>query len=107
MMSTNVGAGAKRGKKTTRRISTLHLEDVDVIVYEFTLTKSGHFRKSTIVMLQPKFKITSERQTRSKTQNPNDVGLHLDEDNALINSSEEDESSCMGESDSNSSKADA
>ena len=107
MMSTNVGTGAKRRKKTIRRISTLHLEDVDVILYDFTLTKSGHLRKSIIVMLQAKLKTTSERQIRSKTQNPNDVGLHLDEDNALINSSEEDESSCMGESDSNSSEADA
>ena len=107
MISTNVGTGAKRRKKTTRRISTLHLEDVDVILYDFTLTKSGHLRKSTIVMLQAKLQTTSERQTRSKTQNPNDVGLHLDEDNALINSSEEDESSCMGESDSNSCEADA
>ena len=107
MMATNVRTGAKKRKKTKCRMSTLHLEDVDVILYDFTLTKSRHLRKSMIVMLQAKLKTTSERQTRSKTLNLIDVGLHLDEDNALINSSEEDESSCMGGSDSISCEGDA
>ena len=92
MMSTTTRIGAKKKKKIVRRISTLHLVDVDVILYRFTLTKSGHLRQSTIAMLEEKFKATSTRQTRSATHDLVTVGLHLDEDNALINSSKEDES---------------
>ena len=106
MMTTNVGLGGKRRKKTVRRISTLHLEEVDVILYDFSLTKSGHLRKSTIAMIKEKLGATTTmRQTRSKSHIPEDVGLHVDEDNALINSSDEDESSLMGSSDTSGSKA--
>ncbi len=106
MLSANAGKGGKRKKKTIRRISTLHLEEVDVILYDFTLTKSGHLRKSTISMIKEKLSTESARQTRSQTQNPENVGLHLDEDNALINSSEEDESSMMATSDTSAFDAD-
>jgi hypothetical protein len=48
-------------------------------------------------MIKEKLKIRSTakvyHQTRSSTHDPANVGVHLDEDNALINSSEEDESS--------------
>ena len=70
----------------------MHLLDVDVILYGFTLTKSGHLRKFPIAMIEEKLKVTSIRQTRSKTHDLVDVGLHLDEENALIKSSEENES---------------
>jgi hypothetical protein len=106
MIGITSGKGAKRRKKNVRRITTLNLQEVDVIIYAFTLTKSGHLRKSTINMIKEKLKMRSTekvcRQTRSSTHNPADVGLHLDEDNALINSSEEDESSNMSISGSNS-----
>ena len=105
MMTTAAGSGAKKRKKTIRRISTLLLEEVDVILYDFTLTKSGHLRKSTITMIKEKLKLTSDRQTRSKTHNPANVGLHLDEDDALVNSSAEDESSYMETSDSSAYKS--
>ncbi len=95
MMSVAAPSNAKRKRKTVRRVSTLHLEEVDVILYDFTLTKSGHLRKSTIAMIQEKLKVTSDIQTRSRTHNVADVGLHLDEEDALINSSEEDDSSNM------------
>ena len=101
-----LGKVAKEKKRTIRRISTLHLEEVDVILYDFTLTKSGHLRKSTISMIKEKLSTESARQTRSQTQNPENVGLHLDEDNALINSSEEDESSMMATSDTSAFDAD-
>jgi predicted extracellular nuclease len=82
------------------------LEEVDIIVYALTLTKSGHLRKSTIHMMKEKLKMRSTkkvcRQTRSSTHDPADVGLHLDEDNTLINSSEKNESSNMSISGSNS-----
>ena len=42
----------------------------------------------------------SQRQTRCTTHNPNEVGLYLDEDGALINTLEEDESSHMSVRDS-------
>jgi hypothetical protein len=42
------------------------------------------------------------RQTRSLTHNPFNVVLHLDEDNALINSSKDNKSSNMSTSGSNS-----
>ena len=97
MMATKVGA--RKRKKKIRRISTLYLEEVDIILYDFTLTKSGHLRKSTIAMLTEKLKVTSKRQTRSKTYNPREVGLNSDEDNALIISSKEDGSYYMDTSD--------
>ena len=57
------------------------------------LTKSGHLRKLTIGMINEKLKATCKRETRSGTHNPANIGIHLDEDNALSNSDEEDESS--------------
>ena len=106
MITTTTGRGTKRRKKNIRRITTLHLEDVDIILYDFALTKSGHLRKSTINMLTEKLKILNlelpQRQTRGTTHNPTEVGLHLDEDGALVNTSEEDESSHMSVRDSTS-----
>ena len=78
MMTTSTRTGAKRKKRIVRRISTLNLLDVDVILYDFTLTKSGHLRKSTIAMIEEKLKVTLIRQTRSKTHDPADACLHLD-----------------------------
>ena len=79
MMSTTVGIGVKKKKKTVRKISTLHLVDVDVILYDFTLTKSEHLRKSTVAMLVEKLKATSTRQTRSTTHDLIIIGFYLDE----------------------------
>ena len=90
MMIVAAGSGAKKTKKTVCRISALLLEEVDVILYDFTLTKSGHLRKSMITVIKEKLQLTSGRQTRSKPYNPANIGLHLDEDDALINSSRED-----------------
>ena len=72
--------------------STLDLADVDIIIYDFTLTKCSHLRKSTARMIIEKLKGTCQRETRSRADNPASVGLHLDEDN-VINSDEENESS--------------
>ena len=57
-------------------------------------------------MIKEKLSASSTRKTRSQTHNPEHVGLHLDEDNALINSSEEDESSIMATSDTSAFDAD-
>ena len=106
MITTTTGRGTRRRKKNIRRITTLHLEDVDIILYDFTLTKSGHLRKSIINMLIEKLKTLNlelpQRQTRCATHNPTEVGLHLDEDGALVNTSEEDESSHMSVQDNTS-----
>ena len=98
MIPATTGLGAKKRKKNVWHVSTLDLADVDIIVYDFTLTKSDHLRKSTIGMITEKLKATCKRETRSETHNPANVGLHLDEDSALINSDEEDESSHMSRS---------
>ena len=98
MIPATTGLGAKKRKKNVRHVSTLDLADVDIIVYDFTLTKSGHLRKSIAGMISEKLKGTCQRETRSRAHNPASVGLHLDEDNVLINSDEEDESSHMGTS---------
>ena len=52
-------------------------------------------------MINEKLKATCKRETRSGTHNPANIGIHLDEDNALSNSDEEDESSHMSTSFSN------
>ena len=84
-MTTNGRLGGKRRKKIVHCISTLHLEEVDVILYDFTLTKSGQLRKSTITMIKEKLGAkTTIRKMRRKSHNLEDVDLHLDEDNALM-----------------------
>ena len=70
MMTTTTGTGARKNRKTIRTVLTLHLADVDIILYDFTFTKSDHLRKSTIAMLTEKLKATSARQTRSSTHDP-------------------------------------
>ena len=104
MITTTTGRSTKRRKKNVLRITILHLEGVDIILYDFVLTRSGHLRKSTINMLIEKLKIINlelpQCQTRGTTHNPSDVGLHLDETGALVNTSEEDESSRMSLRDS-------
>jgi hypothetical protein len=80
---------------------------VHVIIYAFISTTSGHFSKSMINMIKDKVTMRSTdkvcRQTSSSTHDLADLRLHLYESNALfINSSEEDNSSKMFISGSNS-----
>ena len=87
--------GGRKRKRNTRNTSTLDISDVDIIVYDFTLTKAGHLRKSTIDIFKEKLPSlqsgSSRRQTRSATYNLESEHLVYDEDNALIGTSEDDE----------------
>ena len=49
---------SKKGKTlgSSRRVDTLNLVDVEILVYGFDLKKSGHLRKTTIEMLKQKVK---------------------------------------------------
>ena len=87
--------GGRKRKRNIRNTSTLDISDVDIIVYDFTLTKAGRLRKSTIDIIKEKLPSlqggSSRRQTRSATYNLESHHLVLDEDNALIGTSEDDE----------------
>ena len=71
---------------------------MDIIVYDFTLTKVGRLRKSTIDIIKEKLPslqgFLDRSRTRSCTHNLESQHLVLDEDNALIGTfvDEEDES---------------
>ena len=87
--------GGKKRKRNIRNTSTLDISDVDIIVYDFTLTKAGRLRKSTVDIIKEKLPSlqsgSSRRQTRSATYNLHSHHLVCDEDNALIGTSEDDE----------------
>ena len=77
--------------------STLTLDHVDILVYDFFLTKTGHLRQTTIKIIKEKIldmvPNATQRRTRSMSHNHGDVGLQLDEDNAFVVSDDEDETS--------------
>ena len=68
---------------------------MDIIVYDFTLTKVGWLRKSTIDIIIEKLLVlqgvSDRRRTRSATHDLESHHMVLDEDNALIGTSEDDE----------------
>ena len=84
------GTSKKRRRKNVPSISTLTLDSVDILVYDFSLTKTGHLRQTTINILKEKLphvaQDTTQIQTRSMSHNHVLVGLQLDEDNALVTS---------------------
>ena len=73
--------GAKRRKKNVQHVSTLDLEDIYIVLFNFMLTKSFYLRKSTIEIINENFKATCQRKTRSTTHNLGNMGLHFDENN--------------------------
>ena len=87
----------KRRRKNIPSTTTLALDRVDILVYDFSLTKSGHLRQATIKIIKEKIpnmvSNNIQRLTRSNSHNHKDVGLELDEDNALIATDDEDETS--------------
>ena len=64
-------------------------------MYDFTLTKVGRLRKSTIDIIKEKLLslqgFTDQRRTRSSTYDLGSQHLILDEDNALIGTSDDEE----------------
>ena len=68
--------------------STLTLDHVDILVYDFFLTKTGHLRQTTIKIIKEKIldmvPNATQRRTRSMSHNHGDVGLQLDEQGACL-----------------------
>ena len=66
---------------------------MDIIVYDFTLTKVGCLRKSTIDIIQEKLivgqGVSNQRRTRSAAHDLESHNMVLDEDNDLIGISED------------------
>ena len=87
--------GNKRRKRNIRNTSTLDMQEVDIIVYDFTLTKVRRLRKSTQDIIKEELSslqgFSYRRRTRSCTHNLESQQLLLDEDNALIGTSDEEE----------------
>ena len=54
MVTTNKGGRGKRASKNMLLVDTLVLEDVDILVYAFELTKYGHLSKNIIFQKLPK-----------------------------------------------------
>ena len=95
MLEISRTSGKRKRQKNVRSTSLLNLDDVDILVYGFSLTKSGHLRKSTINIIKQKLPALqddlNQRQTRSATCTLGNHHLLLDEDNALIATSEDEQ----------------
>ena len=104
------GTSKKWRKKNVPSIWTLTLDFVDILVYDFSLTKTDHLRQITIKILKEKLPNvapeTTQRQTRSMSHNHVLVGLQLDEDDALVAGEEQDETLKCATSSSDGSKKD-
>ena len=65
-------------------MSTLMLDNVDILVYDFFLSKIGRLRQTTIKIIKEKIPSAgaemTTRRTRSTSHNHGEVGLQLDED---------------------------
>ena len=48
------GTKRKQTRKNLPSTSTLTLDDVDILVYDFSLTKTGHLRQTTIKIIKEK-----------------------------------------------------
>ena len=95
MMEGLMSRGNRKRKRNIRNTSTLDMQEVDIIVYDFTLTKAGRLRKSTIDIIKEKLPslqgFSDRRRTRSTTHDLEAHHLVLDEDNALIGTSDDEE----------------
>ena len=102
------GTSRKQRRKNLPTTSSLALDNVDILVYDFSLTKTGHLRQTTIKIIKEKIPDVpvdaTQRRTRSMSHNHGDVGLQLDEDNALVASDDEDETSQSSSSSSDGSE---
>ena len=93
--------GGKRKRKGTninrRRTDILQLEDVDILVYDFNLTKRGTLRFKTIEILKRLLPegivLTWESPETSRRSRrilkPEMLGMHVDSDGALVDEREE------------------
>ena len=54
MMECPTSRGSGKRKRNMRNTTTLDMQEVDIIVYDFTLTKAGRLMKSTIDIIKVK-----------------------------------------------------
>ena len=111
-MAVDKNNGGKRKRKGTNinrhRIDILKLEDVDILVYDFNLTKRGtlHFKTIEIlkrllpegIVLRWESAETSRRSRR--ILKPEMMGMHVDSNGALVDEREEYGTSSSASSDS-------
>ena len=87
-MECSMSRGNRRRKRNIRNPSTIDISEVYIIVYDFTLTKVGRLRKSTINIIKEKLPslqgFSDRRRTRSDEPNLESHHLVLDKHNALI-----------------------
>ena len=93
--------GRKRKRKGTninhRCTDVLKLEDVDILVYDFNLTKRGTLRLQTINILKKflpeqlllRWDFAECRRRSTRHLNSEMVGMHVDSDGALVDEREE------------------
>ena len=109
MMESPISRGNRERKRNICNTSTLDMQEVDIIVYDFTLTKVGRLRKSTIDIIKEKLPslqgCSTRRRTRSSTHDLESQHLLLDEDNCQFGTfnDEEDESPLYNRLDSSNS----
>ena len=95
MLECPTSRGSRKRKRNICKTSTLDMHLVDIIVYDFTLTKVGCLRKSKIDIIKENLSspqgFSNRRRTISSTHDLEAQHLLLDEDNALIGTSDEEE----------------
>ena len=78
------GSSRKLRRKNLPSTSTLALDNVDILVYDFALTKTSHLRKTTINIIKENIpdvpNDATQIRTRRMSHNHRDVGLQLDEE---------------------------
>ena len=98
----------KARRKNLLSTSTLSLNNVDILEYDFSLTKTGHLRHTIIKIIKEKIPNvalnTTQRRTRSIYHTHGEVGLQFNEDNALVANDDEDETSQSSSSSSDGSE---
>ena len=99
MMECATSRGSRKWKRNMfmRNTTTLEMQDVDIIVYDFTLTKVERLRKLTIDIIKEKLSslqgFIDRRRTRLSTHYLELQHLIFYEENALIGTFDEEEES--------------
>ena len=102
MLSQRGKVGKRKVAKNTPSIGDIILSDVDILVYDFTLTASGYLRKVTQDILRHRVPCRDDDMASPSTRGRMEarLGLHRDEDDVVVDSFEEDCSSTSSSSSS-------
>ena len=95
MLECPTSRGNRKRKRNNRNTLTLDMQEVDIIVYDFTLTKVRRLRKSTQDIIKEKLSslqgFSYRRRTIFSTHDLEAQHFLLDEGNALIGTSDDEE----------------